>query len=232
MACCVHKIIGSSDLDHFAFEPGTTVLLVALISRHELNGRHATIHSFNAEKGRCAVNVDGEPEHLAIKPVNLQAAPECVRLEGLSEMRINGLVGVMCARQQLPIRTPAQDLGLESCGLEFSVDRRTSKGRMCVYVLYVYICLCAHGCVCVVCVRACVTRTCICIHVYLYMYMYLYVHLRTTRTHPHTHKQTHTYGHTCTNNHTTHTDTHASKHIHKNVHAICICLLTHAFINV
>jgi len=117
MACCVHKITGSSDLDHVAFEPGTTVLLVALISRHELNGRHATIHSFNAEKGRYAVDVDGEPGHLAIKPVNLQAAPECVRLEGLSDMRLNGLVGVIRARQQSPIRTPAQDLGLRNCGL-------------------------------------------------------------------------------------------------------------------
>lgn len=55
--------------------PGTAVVVTGIASRPELNGRRATVQSFDAASGRCAVLVDGMETPMKLKPINLQAAP-------------------------------------------------------------------------------------------------------------------------------------------------------------
>lgn len=52
------------------------VQLHSLVGRPELNGRIGRAVSYDAEKGRVGVQLDGEKKPIAIKPANLNIAPE------------------------------------------------------------------------------------------------------------------------------------------------------------
>ena len=58
------------------FEPGSTVLVVSLVSRSDLNGRLGTVINFEHGSGRYGVQINGEQAPVHIKPVNLQAATQ------------------------------------------------------------------------------------------------------------------------------------------------------------
>jgi len=51
--------------------PGTRVMMLGLLARPDLNGRHGAITEFNSEKGRYNVDVQGET--VALKPANVTA---------------------------------------------------------------------------------------------------------------------------------------------------------------
>ena len=51
---------------------GSTVILVCLANRSDLNGRRGIVHGFNCETARLQVKVDGEEAILSLKPQNLR----------------------------------------------------------------------------------------------------------------------------------------------------------------
>ncbi len=59
-----------------AFEHGSTVVVVSLVSRIDLNGGRGIVQMFMPGSGRYEVKVDGEPASIALKSENLQSAPE------------------------------------------------------------------------------------------------------------------------------------------------------------
>ena len=81
------------------FEPGSTVLVVSLVSRSDLNGRLGIVINFEYGSGRYGVQINGEQAPVHIKPVNLQAAPQLgsrVMIVSLVNRRdLNGRRGIV-----------------------------------------------------------------------------------------------------------------------------------------
>ena len=82
-----------------SFEPGSTVVVVSLVSRSDLNGRRGIVHNFVSGSGRYGVQVDGEQASIALKPGNLQPAPALgstvILVSLVSRSDLNGRRGIV-----------------------------------------------------------------------------------------------------------------------------------------
>jgi hypothetical protein len=74
-----------------AIDIGGKVMLKGLVARAELNGRSGVVISFDAERGRFGVEVDGQVDPLAIKRVNLQPVAVSREQSGASTALAQGL---------------------------------------------------------------------------------------------------------------------------------------------
>ncbi len=78
---------------------GSTVVVVSLISRSDLNGRRGIVQNFVSESGRYGVKVDGEQASIALKPGNLQPAPAIgstvILVSLVSRSDLNGRRGIV-----------------------------------------------------------------------------------------------------------------------------------------
>jgi len=74
-----------------AIHIGSKVVLKGLVARADLNGRSGVVISFDAERGRFGVEVDGKVDPLALKPVNLQPVAVSREQSGASTSLAQGL---------------------------------------------------------------------------------------------------------------------------------------------
>jgi hypothetical protein len=57
-----------------AFQPGSSVMIVSLVTRFDLNGRRGIVQNLEPLSGRYRVKVEGEKKFVALKAINLKAA--------------------------------------------------------------------------------------------------------------------------------------------------------------
>ncbi len=80
-------------------EPGSTIVIVSLVSESALNGRRGIVQNFVPASGRYGVKVDGEPASIALKPGNLQPAPalgsRVILVSLVSRSDLNGCRGIV-----------------------------------------------------------------------------------------------------------------------------------------
>ena len=89
---------------------GSKVVLEGLVARADLNGRSGVVLSFDAERGRFGVEVDGQSDLLALKPANLQPLVEAQREEALIVWRA------------IPENAPTAEIALAVQGLRAVAD--------------------------------------------------------------------------------------------------------------
>jgi hypothetical protein len=82
-----------------SFEPGSTVVVVSLVSRSDLSGRRGIVQTFVSASGRYKVKDDGEQATIALKPGNLQPAPAIgstvILVSLVSRSDLNGRRGIV-----------------------------------------------------------------------------------------------------------------------------------------
>jgi len=75
------RAMASNGVEGGAIDIGSKVVLEGLVARADLNGRSGVVISFDAERGRFGVEVDGQSDLLALKPANLQPLVEAQRVD-------------------------------------------------------------------------------------------------------------------------------------------------------
>ena len=78
----------SARLSVAAFEPGSSVVVMSLVSRSDLNGRRGIVQNFVPESGGYVVKFDDEQERILLKPAHMRKDPPT--MESFAEFQMFG----------------------------------------------------------------------------------------------------------------------------------------------